>query len=126
MTNVETKTAATVAEQTANGAPKKGRSKNTATRSENPPKRAKAAAGAKQARVGKKKKPAAGDGSKKAAVLALLERKDGATLAELMKATGWQAHSVRGFLSGSLGKKMGLKIDSAKHQDGERTYRVAK
>lgn len=66
------------------------------------------------------------DGSKKAKVLALLARKDGATLAELMKATGWQAHSVRGFLSGSLGKKMGLQINSAKQENGERTYRLMK
>jgi hypothetical protein len=41
------------------------------------------------------------------------------------RATGWQAHSVRGFLSGTLKKKMGLRIDSAKLADGERTYRVA-
>ena len=64
------------------------------------------------------------EGSKKAKVLALLERKEGATLAQLMKATGWQAHSVRGFLSGALGKKMGLKIESQKQENGERTYSV--
>jgi hypothetical protein len=43
-------------------------------------------------------------------------------LKEIMAATDWQAHSVRGFISGSLGKKMGLKIDSAKREDGERVY----
>jgi hypothetical protein len=64
------------------------------------------------------------DGSKKAKVLDLLVRKDGATLSELMKATGWQAHSVRGFLSGALGKKMGLPVTSAKGRDGERRYFV--
>ena len=52
------------------------------------------------------------EGSKKARVLSLLSQPEGVTLKELMKATGWQAHSVRGFLSGSLSKKMGLQIRS--------------
>ncbi len=63
--------------------------------------------------------------TKKAIVLALLRQPTGATLDELMKATGWQAHSVRGFLSGTMGKKMGLKVDSSKRSDGERSYSVA-
>jgi hypothetical protein len=41
-----------------------------------------------------------------------------------MKATGWQPHSVRGFLSGAVGKKMGLKVTSSKSEDGERSYSV--
>ena len=65
-------------------------------------------------------------GSKTAKVLDLVKRSDGATLKQLMKATGWQAHSVRGFLSGTLGKKMGLKIASSKTNDGERVYSLAK
>jgi hypothetical protein len=64
-------------------------------------------------------------GSKKAKIVALLKRPGGASLAQLQKATGWQAHSVRGFLSGTLKKKMGLRIHSAKLVDGARTYRVA-
>jgi Protein of unknown function (DUF3489) len=64
------------------------------------------------------------DGSKAAKVLDLLKRPDGATLKELMKATSWQAHSVRGFLSGSIGKKLGLKVTSIKDEGGERTYSV--
>ena len=64
-------------------------------------------------------------GSKTAKILALLQRPGGASLAQLQKATGWQAHSVRGFLSGALKKKMGLRIDSAKAAEGERTYHVA-
>jgi hypothetical protein len=64
------------------------------------------------------------DGSKAAKVLDLLRRTGGASLKELMKATGWQAHSVRGFLSGAVGKKMGLKLVSAKSEDGERRYLV--
>jgi hypothetical protein len=62
--------------------------------------------------------------SKSAHVIALLEKSKGATLAELMKATGWQAHSVRGFLSGTLRKKMGLRVESAKRGDGERVYSI--
>ena len=63
--------------------------------------------------------------TKTAKILGLLKRSGGATIKELCKATAWQAHSVRGFLSGALKKKMGLRIDSAKRDDGERTYRVA-
>jgi Protein of unknown function (DUF3489) len=71
-----------------------------------------------------KKTGVARNGSKAAKVLGLLKRPDGVTLKELMKATGWQAHSVRGFLSGTVGKKMALAVTSAKGEDGERTYSV--
>lgn len=54
------------------------------------------------------------DGSKKAAVI--LSRKDEATLEAIMKATDWQAHSVRGFISGALIKKSGLKVESFKRR----------
>ena len=67
-----------------------------------------------------------GQGSKSAHVIALLEKSKGATLAELMKATGWQAHSVRGFLSGTLRKKMGLKIESIKRGGVERVYSISR
>ena len=63
-------------------------------------------------------------GSKTAKVLDLLKRSGGATLKEIMEATNWQSHSVRGFLSGTLRKKMGLRVDSFKRNDNERTYRV--
>ena len=62
------------------------------------------------------------DDSKKAKVLVMLGRKGGCTLAEIMKATDWQAHTVRGFISGTLGKKMGLAVASVKNDDGERAY----
>jgi len=66
------------------------------------------------------------EGSKTATILALIQRPEGATLAELMTAATWQAHSVRGFISGTLGKKMGLTVASAKREDGERVYTIAK
>src|SRR5277367_5413265 len=69
-------------------------------------------------------KPEARHGSKTATVLDLLRRSGGATAKELMKATGWQPHSVRGFLSGTIGKKMGLTVTSTKGEDGERSYSV--
>ena len=84
----------------------------------------KKASPAKKAPKGAKKAAGARDGSKAATILDLLKRKDGATLKELMKATGWQPHSVRGFLSGTVGKKMGLAVTSTKGEGGERTYSI--
>ena len=57
---------------------------------------------------------------------ALLEKPKGASLAELTEATGWQAHSVRGFLSGAIGKKMGLQVRSTKLEDGTRVYAITR
>ena len=70
--------------------------------------------------------PTAREGSKKAIVLELLRRKDGATLAEIAKATDWQNHSIRGFISGTITKKMGLTVESTKNEGGDRTYKVTK
>jgi hypothetical protein len=75
--------------------------------------------------TGNEAAPTARDGSKKASVLEMLKRPDGASLKDIMEATGWQAHSVRGFISGSLTKKMGLKIESLKREDGVRVYRIS-
>ena len=72
------------------------------------------------------KAPRVRQGSKTAKVVTLLQQSGGVTLKRLMKATGWQPHSVRGFLSGTLGKKMGLRIESRKTHDGERLYSVGK
>lgn len=65
-------------------------------------------------------------GGKTAKVLVLLRRPQGATLQELMKATKWQAHSVRGFLSGTLRKRMGLKVTSTKGGDKQRQYSLSR
>ena len=63
--------------------------------------------------------------SKGAKILGLIGRAKGAPLAELMKATGWQAHSVRGFLS-TAAKKHRIKIESSKNESGDRVYHAAK
>ncbi|HUF55175.1 MAG TPA: DUF3489 domain-containing protein, partial [Thermohalobaculum sp.] len=63
--------------------------------------------------------------TKGAAIAELLVRPEGASLAEMMAATGWQAHSVRGFLSGTLGRKHGLTVTS-ELKDGVRRYRLGR
>ncbi len=82
---------------------------------------------AKKARTARPKadKAAPREGSKTEMILALLRRKDGATLPEIMKAADWQAHSVRGFIAGTVGKKLGLSVTSTKPEGGERTYKLA-
>jgi predicted transcriptional regulator len=61
--------------------------------------------------------------SKQEAVLALLSRPSGTTITAIVEATGWQAHTVRGFLAAVVRKKLGLNLESEK-TDGERVYRV--
>ena len=64
-------------------------------------------------------------GSKLDALINTLRQRDGATIAELMAATGWQAHSVRGAISGNLKKKRGLAVISEMVEGRGRTYRIA-
>jgi hypothetical protein len=143
MKNAEANTtehAATVAEQGATVAPEKASSKKGATQKKGAPKGQKTAKGGKakaapkkEAKSGKKAgKPARANEastpraeSKGAKILALIGRPKGATLAEIQKATDWQAHSVRGFLS-TAAKKHGLKIESTKTEAGDRVYQVKK
>ena len=98
-------------------APAKGKSGKKASPGKKAPKGARKAKGAKAV-------PDARAGSKTSTILDLLKRPVGVTAKELMKVTGWQPHSVRGFLSGTVGKKMGLTVTSTKGDDGERTYSV--
>jgi hypothetical protein len=141
-----TETAA-VAEQGVPVAPEKAASKKAASQKKGAPKAKKAA---KEAKSTSKRAPAAKPAakkeakpaskkaakvkeakvprefSKKAIVLDLLRRPKGATMAEIAKATDWQNHSIRGFISGNLTKKMGLTVESTKNEAGERTYKIAK
>ena len=70
------------------------------------------------------KKTFARDGTKKARILILLNRPKGATLEELMRATGWQTHSIRGFISGNVGKQMGLKVNTSTRARGKKAYHI--
>ena len=84
---------------------------------------AKFTAGTKTA---KKKQGVVAAGTTKLAQLeALLRRPEGATLDQIGASIGWQVHSVRGAMSGTLKKKQGLTITSDKAEDGRRIYRIA-
>lgn len=63
-------------------------------------------------------------GSKTTKIIRLLKRPSGASLKELQKVTGWQAHSLRGFLSGTVRKKLGLSLASVVGKDGRKRYRI--
>jgi hypothetical protein len=106
---------ATAGARRANVASTKAKSGKKATTAKSAP---------KSAKKPKVAKPEARDSSKTAKILDLLKRPGGVTAKELMKATGWQPHSLRGFLSGTVGKKMGLAVTSTKGEDGERSYSV--
>ena len=99
------------AQPAADVAPTKGKSKKTSPKAS---RRARAQKGASEARS-----------NKKAEVIAMMKRARGATLAEITEATGWQSHTIRGFVS-ILGSKGGEKIESSKNAAGERSYRIAK
>jgi hypothetical protein len=72
----------------------------------------------------KLKHPTLRTGTKQALLIAMLQRPDGATMAEIIAATGWQAHSARGAMSGALGKKLGLEVVSARDDARGRVYRI--
>ena len=111
-----------VAPQGAHVAKKKRKSAKKATPAKKALKGAKKGKGAHPDKAAKKKGVRVG--SKTNTILELLKRPGGVTAKELMKATGWQPHSVRGFLSGTIGKRMGLAVTSTKGEDGERSYAI--
>ena len=135
--NAETTTtneAATAAEQGATVAREKASSKKGASQKKGAPKAKKSATvpkketkpskkAAKPERAAKATAPRAE--SKGAKILDMIARAKGATLAEIMKATDWQAHSVRGFIS-TAGKKHNVKIESSKNEAGDRIYKITK
>jgi hypothetical protein len=139
MTNAETNAIAGVAEPGATVAPEKASSKKGASQKKGGSKGRKTANGGKTNAVQKKPAKAGKKASrpvrakdantpraesKSAKILALIGRPKGATLVEITKAVGWQAHSVRGYLSTAT-KKRGIKIESVKNDAGERTYKLA-
>jgi hypothetical protein len=101
--------------KTAKGARAKGRAVKQAT-------------GAKKAHKTERSAKSTGglrEGSKTAEVVALLQRKNGATITEIMEKMGWQKHTVRGFMAGAM-KKAAYEVESFKLEGGERTYRINK
>jgi hypothetical protein len=141
MTELQTSDkAAALAAQGAHDAPQKDSSKKGTGRKQRAPKGQKAAKAAKpkatpkstaktsrkagkSPRVKEPRPPRAE--SKGAQILDMIGRAKGATLAEIMAAADWQAHSVRGFIS-SAAKKHSIKIESSKNEAGERVYHIAK
>jgi len=103
--------------RSAQGAPTKGETT----------KKAKPAKAAPKAKKAAKAKDGGGprEGSKMGEVIAMMQRKGGATISEIMKAMSWQRHTVRGFVAGAL-KKAGYAVESFKPEGGERSYRLPK
>ena len=97
------------------GAPAEGTANETTPTKKKAPKAKKAAKAEKSA--------GPREGSKTARVVAMLQRKNGATLEEIMNQMGWQKHTVRGFMAGAM-KKAGYTVESFKSDKGERSYRI--
>ena len=139
--DTDTTQAAAVAEQGAHVASEKDSSKKSASQKKGAPKgqktakgeKTKAATPKKEAKAAKraaktartKEASAPRAESKGAKIIDMIGRAKGATLAEIMKTTDWQAHSVRGFIS-TAAKKNRIKIESSKNDSGDRVYKIAK
>jgi hypothetical protein len=105
-------------------AKKAGGRKKAAPKGAKPAARAKSRKPAKAGKNPERKNPPPRE-SKGAMILEMIGRAKGATLAGIMTSTGWQAHSVRGFIS-TAGKKPGIRIESTKNDSGDRVYRMMK
>jgi hypothetical protein len=110
-------------QRAAKGAPVKAKATKKAAAVKGATK-AKTAAKAKETQKESSEPKTARAGSKSEEVIAMLKRKGGATMAEIMAHTGWQKHTTRGWVSGFLGKKMGIAVESFKSDKGERTYKI--
>ena len=108
---------ARVSPQAATGTPAKARARRNAQPAKKAPKPPKQPTA--------RKTEGAREGSKTAQVVAMLQRKGGATLAEISAKMGWQKHTVRGFMAGTM-KKAGYAVESFRPEGGERTYRINK
>jgi hypothetical protein len=75
-------------------------------------------------KVGVEGKPRTRDNSKQATVIQMLQRPEGATIQQICAVTGWQNHTVRGTLAGSLKRKLGFVIVSSKPEHGDRVYHI--
>lgn len=73
---------------------------------------------------GSVKCPAHREGTKQAKLIALLKRPSGASIVDIAELTNWQAHSIRGAISGGLSRKLGLTIISEKSETGARIYKI--
>ena len=108
---------ANAAPKGARGKPAKGKSGKKVTPAKKSPR------AAKRAKPAKSEAGAPREGSKTAQVVTMLQRKNGATLSEIMERMGWQRHTVRGFMAGTM-RKAGYEVESFKPEGGERTYRI--
>jgi Protein of unknown function (DUF3489) len=114
------------AAEAANTAPKGGKrapSKGKSGKKSTPAKKAPKTPKAKAPKPAKRESGAPREGSKTAQVVAMLQRKNGATISEIMEKMAWQKHTVRGFVAGAL-KGAGYEVESFKPEGGERTYRI--
>ncbi|KIL98266.1 MAG: DUF3489 domain-containing protein [Magnetospirillum sp.] len=104
-----------VADTGADTAPEEEPATDMADEAESPPTDAHVAKPARKPR----------EGTKQEALISMLKRPEGASIAEIMEATAWQAHSIRGFIAGALKKKLGLNVTSEKIETRGRVYRIA-
>ncbi len=68
--------------------------------------------------------PRTRENTKQAQIIAMLQRPEGATISQIVEATGWQSHTVRGTFAGAFKKKLGLTLSSSKDGHGQRVYRI--